>query len=208
MSKRKYRYFSTIEKEEAWLNKQLKKGYQLVGPVGYGQYKFEKEHCDQDVIRIDVRKFKGKANRLDYLQFMEDAGWKPIKSTDKDSKFYFIGNKEESDELFSDNESKYEREVRAKKRLTITNSWIAIYYILFFFTGQNRSVFFNVKNAFLTPGIWDKHGDSFRRAFLFELPFAIVRMFLAYAPLILLIYFVYQSYLVNQSIKRYKEDLI
>lgn len=100
---------------------------------------------------------------------MEDAGWKPIKSTDKDSKFYFIGNKEESDELFSDNESKYEREVRAKKRLTITNSWIAIYYILFFFTGQNRSVFFNVKNAFLTPGILDKHGDSFRRAFLFDI---------------------------------------
>lgn len=25
MNKRKYRYFSTIEKEEAWLNKQLKK---------------------------------------------------------------------------------------------------------------------------------------------------------------------------------------
>lgn len=207
MKKTKYNYFSTIDKEEAWLNNMLQEGWKLTSPVGYGQYKFVPNSKANQVIRIDARTFKQKKDREAYLQFIEDSGWKHIKSSGQNGKWYFIGELRNSDELFSDNQSKYEREVRSKKRLDTTNGLIMMYYILFFYSSNDTSVLFNMKKAFLTPNIWHKQGEDFTRAFLFELPFAIIRVFFAFAPLILLAYLIYQSVLVRRSINRYKERL-
>lgn len=204
MTKTKYRYFATIEKEEEWLNNCLNQNLKLIGPVGYGQYRFKKVQSNNEVIRVDVRKFKKINDKEEYLQFMEDAGWRSIKSREKDGKQYFIGNKTNGDELFSDNQSKYEREVRAEKRLAATNSILIVYYILFFNQPNGWAIIKNMRNAFYTEDLWNMNGKSFINAFLFELPFATVRIILVFGPFLLLAYFLYQSYTIRKSINTYK----
>lgn len=207
MIMRKYRYFSTIDREEDWLNAQLDKGLVLCEPVGFGRYSFELKSQSDQVVRIDSRKFKTEDEKNDYFQFMADFGWKNVKNESKnDGKIYFIGESSISDELFSDSNSKYEREVRSRNSLFSMNMFIFIFYMLIFYNKTNKSIFFNPKAAFLTPGLWYKGDQEFWSAFLFELPFAILRIIFAFAPLILLGYFIYQFILVQKSINKYKHS--
>lgn len=205
MEKSKCKYFSTIEKEEAWLNKMMVNGWSLIEAPGFGQYRFIENDNDNLVVRIDVREFKEYTERNAYIQFISDSGWEYIKSREKSYKLYFLGQLDESDELFSDDPSKYERELRSKKKIDTTNSLIMLFYVILFFNEKDKAVLFDLKKAFLTPGIWEKTGEAFRKAFLFELPFALVRILLAFGPFILLAYLIYQSYLVRKSINRYKQ---
>lgn len=173
-SKSKCRYFSTIDKEETWLNKMILNGWSLIEAPGFGQYKFIPNDSADLVIRMDVREFKNKSERTEYIQFVSDFGWEYIESREQSHKLYFLGQLSENSELFSDDQSKYDREVRSKKKLDVTNLLILIFYVLFFFNEKDKSILFNLKNAFLTPHLFEKTGDGFIQAFLFELPFAIL----------------------------------
>lgn len=204
----KCRIFLTIDKEEKWLNKQLQNGKNLTGPVGDGLYHFIDHPAYSKVIRIDVRKFKTKKEHQEYVQFMADAGWKHISSRDYQGKQYFIGNKSQSDELFSDNQSKYEREVRSRKQLISANALLFVILLPIYLSSKNDTwqYLFNPKSAFFTPNLWQEQGGKFLLKFLFELPLAIGRIGINLLPIILVVYFLYQLVIVQRSIRRYKNE--
>ncbi|MGY3765611.1 DUF2812 domain-containing protein [Vagococcus vulneris] len=174
--KRKIRYFASIDREERWLNKQLTKGLLLVGPVGDGIYKFKETSLSTDkVIRIDCRSFKNKEARQDYLQFMDDSGWEYIRGYEKEGRQYFISQKQQHDELFSDIESKLERQIRVRNTIGTTNvSLLLVYFILF----KDSFVQFikNPSSIFLTQDLWAMPHNLMIKAILFELPFALLRL--------------------------------
>ncbi|MGX6978423.1 DUF2812 domain-containing protein [Vagococcus elongatus] len=172
---------------------------------GYGSYQFTSTTNKNSIIKIDVRKFSNEIEKIDYIQFLEDSYWTSIPNNQNNGKFYFIGDKTKVNELFSDNESKYEREVRARNGLISTNFVTFIFYLLIYYNDTDKSVLMNFKNAFFTPGIWQKEGAAFKKVFLFELPLASMRIFFSIFPILLLFYFCYQLYLVQKSINKYKE---
>lgn len=202
----KYRCFSTIEKEEQWLNSQIEQGRKLVGPIKNGVYHFIDQPSFSKVIRIDSRKFDDKNAHRAYIQFMKDAGWKHLAGQKYSGKHYFEGDRDQSDELFSDNHSKYEREVRARNALIGLNFMSLIVCMFIFSNTRNRMILSNPKAAFLTPNLWVKEGDVFTKAFLFELPLAVIRIGVSLIPILLIIFFIYQLVIVQRSINKFKQN--
>lgn len=217
--KKKFRFFATVDKEEAWLEKQLQEGYVLIKTDGYGTYTFSDEtpigkiqRCDLGVdsnikdyiFRIDCRKFKNKFEYEEYCSFLEEFGWTGIKSNKKSGKLYFIGKKADSDELFSDVESRHQRDIRSRNELlTMNTSMLVLYFILFFDLG----LILHPSRAFLTPNLFEMQGSLFVKAFLFELPFAILRLGVTFVPIILAVVICYQIYLSQKSINQYKKQV-
>ncbi len=173
--KNKFRVFLSLEKEEKWLNKELRKGWKLVG--GKLTYNFEATRVDNQAIRLDYRDFKSQRNFEDYIQFMTDNGWEHLCGSKNSGKQYFIGSKTQDTELFSDNESRVELEKRHRNGLLTTLAVILIIYFIFYLNNIiDLSVLTDPKAIFYTPGLWDKSGSNFLFSFLFELPFALLRL--------------------------------
>ncbi|MGE7790343.1 hypothetical protein [Lysinibacillus sp. NPDC096259] len=68
---------------------------------------------------------------------------------------------------------------------------------MIFYSNDHYYYFFNIKDAYFTPGLWDAKGYDFLFSFLFETPFAIMRiippwLFLATGSLYLITYFRYR----------------
>ena len=188
--KKKWKIFVSLDKEEAWLNKQLENGWRFTGITAMGRYKFrEVEAVDRDkVIRVDYRKFEKTAPYSDYLQFMEDAGWKHLAGKKDSGTHYYIGSKTNQMELYSDDDSKLERDKRLRKGYAMSMlPLLVIYYVLF--EKGSVSAITNPSQFFLTPGLWEKTGSAFTKAFLFELPFAGMRLAVALIFPIVLIFF-------------------
>lgn len=178
--KKKWKIFVSLDKEEAWLNKQLENGWRFTGITAMGRYKFrEVEAVDRDkVIRVDYRKFEKTAPYSDYLQFMEDAGWKHLAGKKDSGTHYYIGSKTNQMELYSDDDSKLERDKRLRKGYAMSMLPILVIYYVLFKEGV-VSALTNPTQFFITPEIWEKQGVVFTKAFLFELPFAGTRLMLA-----------------------------
>ena len=187
--KRQFKFFLSLEKEERWLNKELAKGWQLVdGTTGYT---FEKSTPNHRIIQLDYRKFPTKDAFEEYVLFMSDSGWQHIRGSKNSGKQYFIGSSSQNREIFSDNESKIEREKRNRNALLGS---LAIFIALFiiFRTSNNTAIDFTLlthpQKAFLTPGLWNATGKDFIFSFLFELPFAFARFLtVGSIPLIIII---------------------
>ncbi|MGC4018463.1 MAG: DUF2812 domain-containing protein [Muricomes sp.] len=187
--KRRFRFFLSLEKEERWLNKELARGWKLIN--GTTGYKFEPSAPNNRTIQLDYRKFNTKDEFEEYLLFMSDSGWEHIRGSKNSGKQYFIGSISQNCEIFSDNESKIEREKRNRNALI---SSLAVFICLFivFRSSDNTAIdytlFANPQKAFFTPGLWSLTGKEFIFSFLFELPFVFGR-FLAVGiiPLIIVI---------------------
>lgn len=175
---RKFKFFIDYNKEEEWLTEMAKKGYELT-KASFG-YQFKESKPKDENIRIDYRTFKSYKDFIDYCMMFEDSGWKHISGTKSSGTQYFKKIKEgESDDIFSDVSSKAGRYKRLSNVwLTIAISYIPLVIALISSGSINVEAMLNPRLLYYTPGLWDKNGFDFLRAFLFETPFALMRGFI------------------------------
>ncbi|MBR6404357.1 MAG: DUF2812 domain-containing protein [Eubacterium sp.] len=180
-----------IEKEQQFMDSYREKGYKLAYLNNESFSFIFKKSKDTFIprVRIDYRMFSKNDEYQDYLSLFEDAGWKHIKGTKNSGIQYFEQmNDDTNDELFSDKHSHAE----LYKRLFIyAITWLAIFLCLFFvcLPHYDLTSFLHPKDLFLTPGLWNLNGPRFVFAFLFELPFVLLRNGVPFLWLILIITF-------------------
>lgn len=200
---RKFKLFLNFDEEEKWLNRMAKEGYELENVLF--TYKFRRTEPQDAVIKIDCRQFRSKRDFIDYCALFEDSGWKHMAGNQYSSVQYFKRTERSSNEdIFSDKSSKAAR----YKRLSAMWIQLALIYAVFVLGlsgsgGMRLMAIFNPKLLYLTPGLWERQGVEFWRAFWFETPFAVYRGTLVYFLIILLsLYFIF-AYKAN---KLYREE--
>lgn len=185
----KFRLFIDFDKEEQWLNEMARGGFQLEN-VSLG-YSFRPSPPEDSRFRIDHRVFNTQSEFVNYCTLFEDSGWKHIAGTRNTGVQYFKRLSERSaEDIFSDELSKAERYKR------VSRFWLFFAVGMFFFSlvlvltgGVDFRAMVNPRLFYLTPGLWNRSGDSFWRAFWFETPFALFRAALLYFyPAAILIY--------------------
>ncbi len=171
----KFKIYFNLDKEEKWLNEISNKGWELYSKNI--EYKFRKTSEKNDNIKIDYRNFKSKNDFQDYITLFEDSGWKHIAGTKTSGKQYFQRVDEAaSHDIFSDTLSKAERYKRMSNIwMSLAASYIPISVALILTKSININTIFNPKLLYYTPGLWERTGASFWKAFLFETPFALGR---------------------------------
>jgi ABC-type uncharacterized transport system fused permease/ATPase subunit len=170
---KKFRAFIDVRKEEEWLNKMLHKGWLCKKVTPFGIYHFEKTKKRDQVIRLDFQSFKSADKYQQYTLLHKDYGWQSIGGSRWSSAHYWLKSTDGLDELFSDNTS----EQAYLQRLMKYYGSFTLLFVLFTMNLWNNSFeYTNLKSAYFTPGLWDKDGTEFIFAFLFETPFALLRL--------------------------------
>lgn len=199
----KFKIFFDIEKEEQWLNHMLSKGWVCANVISGGFYSFKKTDNLEQVIRIDFQQDLKKEERTNYKQLYEDFGWQALKEKSYDGSYYWLKRKDGNDELFSDNDSQIAKYKRFMKH---SSNWAIIFFIwLLMFYSNDNFYPFNIKDAYFTPGLWDKEGFSFVFSFLFETPLAIMRFIVPWLFFITFSMYVIMYFRYRQSIHQYTE---
>lgn len=202
----KYKFFTNFEKEEKWLNEMAQQGYRFVGKsMGY---KFVPAEPEGAIIKIDFRKFAKKDDFEDYLALFEDSGWEHVSGTRSSGYQYFRKIDDKGDEdIFSDADSKAARYKRLSEMcLSVAYSFVPILAVFYSTDLIDPTVFANPKSLYLTPGLWQKTGTEFWRAFLFETPFALFRGFLwVTIPAMIIMYLAF-GYKADQQYKKTREN--
>lgn len=162
---KKCKLFFDIEKEEQWLNEQLQKGYRCTHISGLGIYTFEKTD-KRNVMRLDYQDYLSKKKRDDYKMIYEDFGWNHIKGSWPGGIHYWQKEDGEQNDIFSDRQSKN----NYYKRLMGYSSGLSIVLLLFSY------MLFKDSGIYATEGLWSMEGDLFWKAFLFETPFALLKL--------------------------------
>ncbi|WP_026700784.1 DUF2812 domain-containing protein [Salibacterium aidingense] len=201
---RKFKCFIDYDKEEKWLREMANKGWQLEN-TSFG-YKFRETTPEDTVIKIDYRTFKKQDDFMEYRTLFEDSGWEHMLGTKHSGTQYFKKKDNNSDnDIFSDQKSKAGK----YKRLSNMFMEVAICYLPIFVAIQTTGVmdieaFVDPKSLYYTEGLWDMHGVSFWKAFLFETPFALFRGFMWLFIPVALFLFLFFSYRAN---KLYEKNL-
>lgn len=164
----KYKFFIDPLKEEQWINEMQDKGYRLTDISLDFIYKFEKTSEDY-VTRVDYQEQMSVSKYEEYVSIHEEFGWEHIRGG-RFGAMTQVWSKtpDGNDELFSDRESK----INYYKRYMKMTSGLAILFLVYsmLFLPDSPGM------IFLTPGLWEMQGMAFWRAFLFELPFALMRV--------------------------------
>lgn len=192
----KLKVFIDFEKEEKWLQEMARQGFHLK-KVLLG-YHFHKGEPETTTIKIDFRKFAHSEDFIDYCTMFEDSGWRHIAGTKNSGIQYFKKtNDAVEDDIFSDQHSKAARYKRyANMCFQLAMSYLPLIIVFYLTDIIDFTVFFNPKELYLTPGLWDKTGSSFWFSFLFETPFALMRgLAWSVIPFTMILYLVfgYQS---------------
>ncbi|HGI4753294.1 TPA: DUF2812 domain-containing protein [Streptococcus agalactiae] len=185
-------FFKSTEKEEEWIDKVQKSGYTFTGinsflPAFY-YFKRDKEK-DKMSIKMDFKKYISKDDYANYITLFEDSGWKRISGSRWGGLHYFQKIKPEtSSEIFSDQESKSAMAMSYYK-YTCEHAFFSLFY--FFLLIRTTSItIFDPKSWYLTQGLWEMQGKIFWLAFLFETPFALLRILPMFYFLISGIYYI------------------
>ncbi|MEK5232285.1 DUF2812 domain-containing protein [Lysinibacillus sp. FSL K6-0232] len=195
---RKFNIFFDLDKEEHWLNEMAAKGWLCTKVGSGGFYTFQQASDADHIIRIDCQQGLKKEARADYKQLYEDFGWHLLKEKSYDGSYYWIKPKDGNDELFSDSESQI---AKYKRLMRYASNWIVIFFVWFMFLYPNEGIFFHIKHAYLTPGLWEKEGAAFLSAFLFETPFALMRMLPPWILLIAACFYMMAYYRYRKALK-------
>lgn len=176
---KKLRWFVNFEKEEKYLSEMVSNGWKLERYSIFGIYTFKKNPPQQINYRIDYRTFKNRKKHSDYIDFLDDAGWKLVSGGYHLGYHFFIPKDKsfENDALFSDEES-YRQRINALVKNCLYGFLLSIIYaIVFWGSALNNSLIsiFDPKTWYLTPGLWEMTGWRFLFSFLFETPFVIFR---------------------------------
>ncbi len=197
---KKFKFFSDFEKEEQFLNDMAKKGYRLERYNSFGVYTFRQAKPQALNYRIDYRTFSRKAQFEEYLTLFQDAGWEHVCGTRHSGSQYFLPNpdKAQTDDIFSDRESKSERYKRFASQCFSSLTLMIVY---FFILSPKYWSFFDVRSWYFSDGLWEMSGPMFWKAFLFETPFVILRII----PLIILLFLAtVNGYWAVEARKHYK----
>ena len=194
----KYRLFVDPEKEEMWINKIQQDGYRLVSNTLDFIYTFE-ETDEKYITRTDYQNHMSKEKYDEYLNIHEEFGWEHIRGG-RFGMTQQIWSKIEdgNDTLFSDRDSKINF---YKRQMNFTGS-LAFLFLIYSFIFETVTG----NNLFLTSGLWDMQGTEFWRAFLFELPFAIMRFLPAILFPIAAVLFFVSYYKLDQAKKALEKE--
>ncbi|UNC91990.1 DUF2812 domain-containing protein [Candidatus Contubernalis alkaliaceticus] len=200
----KYRFFIDFSKEEKWLNKMSKSGYEFVSKNKLGGYIFREAEPNDTTIRMDYRLFKKEIDFQDYCTLFEDSGWKHIAGKKSSGNQYFAKIKENAaNDIFSDNASKAGRYKRISEMWLTTSIIFIPMMVALLCTGAiDVNALLNPKLLYFTPMLWEKTGLEFWYAFLFETPFALVRGLLCiFFPIaiFLSLYFALRAYFFHKQ---------
>lgn len=199
---KKYHWISSdLQKEENWINEQIKKGFRLksintltcIHRFTPCEYSAEELENNIGTVRIDFRNFSKKDDFNEYKTIFEDSGWKLLFRSFEGYSFFEKVKADATDDIFSDSSSRAE----CYKRITNYLIPIILAYIPIFtlYSDQfNIDKMLHPKQCFYTPGLWEMTGAGFAGAFLFELPFALFRaysglIYILCALIILLVFF-------------------
>ena len=177
---KKFKMFVDMDKEEEYLNGMAKSGFVLKTYDFFGVYTFNKEAPVDLNYRVDYRVFTSKRQFEEYKILFEDTGWEHVAGTQLSLSGgqYFIpklSNIGLSD-IFSDTESKLARYKRFIDQCIGSCVCMLVYMFSILKTNNLR---------YLTPGLWEKNGADFWRAFIFETPVVVLR-FLPFIILLIL----------------------
>ena len=143
------------------------------------------------------------SNTLDFIYTFEETdeefGWEHIRGG-RFGMTQQIWSKIEdgNDTLFSDRDSKINF---YKRQMNFTGS-LAFLFLIYSFIFEPVTG----NNLFLTSGLWDMQGTEFWRAFLFELPFAIMRFLPAILFPIAAVLFFVSYYKLDQAKKALEKE--
>lgn len=166
---KKFRLFMDIQKEENWLNAMGAKGWRCKHVSSIGIYHFEKTASSEQIIRIDYQTFETKEAKNRYIELYEEFGWQHLGST---WLHYWLKPADGRDDLFSDASS---QKAYLHRLLAYYGAMGFLLLFLTFSILNNSSPYKSLKEAYFTPGLWEKEGGRFLFAFLFETPFALMR---------------------------------
>lgn len=185
---KKFKIFFDIEKEEQWLNEQLHKGYRCTNISGLGIYTFEKTD-KRYVMRLDYQDYLSKKKFKDYKGIYEDFGWIYINGSWLGGIRYWQKEDDDQNEIFSDRQSKS----NYYKRLMGYSFWFGM---LFLVSMPDKD-----SGLYLAEGLWSMKGALFWKAFLFETPFALLRLL----PALMVVFFGSSFYKAYRKYSMLKE---
>lgn len=190
---KKYKFFVDFAKEEAWLDSMAQQGYFLVNVSSFGGYTFVEDKPQKFDYRIDYRTFRRHSDFDDYVQMFEDSGWHHVSGTKNSGIQYFVRTRPDVEsDIFSDSASKAGRYLRYSKTWLVLTAVYALFLVGSLLNGSfSIDAFLNPQDLYFTPGLWEKTGFDFIRAFLFETPFALGRGFFWVILLVIVVYFAY-----------------
>ncbi len=112
-----------------------------------------------------------------WLNQMLKQGWEHVSGSKYSGTQYFKRVNENGDtDIFSDTSSKAARYKRLSNMwLTTAISYFPIFIALILTKAINITAFLNPRELYYTPGLWERTGVYFWKAFLFETPFAVMR---------------------------------
>lgn len=160
---KKFKLFIDMEKEEKWLNEQLKNGYRCTNISALGIYTFEKTNKNY-VIRIDCQNVSNK-KISEYKSIYEDFGWDYLKGSAFSGKRYWQKEENSHNEIFSDRQSKS----FYYKRLMNYSFWLGLLCLVY------SSMLYKDSHLY-HEGLWEMNGALFWKAFLFETPFVLLKL--------------------------------
>ncbi|HZG72700.1 MAG TPA: DUF2812 domain-containing protein [Chondromyces sp.] len=162
---KRFKVFFNIEKEEKWLNEQLQKGYRCTNISGLGIYTFEKTD-KRYVMRLDYQDYLPKKKFVEYKGIYEDFGWNYIKGSWLSGTRYWQKEDNNQNEIFSDRQSKG----NYYKRLMGYSFWLGMLCLAYSYMLYRDSELYH-------EGLRSMEGALFWKAFLFETPFVLLKLF-------------------------------
>lgn len=169
---KKFKVFWNFEREEAWLSDMARQGHILKKYSVFGRYHFAEGEPQDLAYRVDYRVFNARSDFEDYVALCGDAGWQLVYGSPWGGSQYFLPKEGADRQFFSDRASAAAR-YKVQYTLCLTNALAALAIV-----GAEIVLFKQgfLPLGFLTPGLWQKAGPEFWRAFLLELPFAVLRV--------------------------------
>ncbi|MFG1924985.1 DUF2812 domain-containing protein [Cryptosporangium sp. NPDC048952] len=169
---RRLKLFFDFDKEEAWLNRMASQGFLVRSAQGI--YSFVPIPPGSAVVRIDYRPSMSQYDFADYVNLFQDAGWHHVSGSRHGGPQYFAScSAGPNVDIFSDPASKAQR----YRRSLATSGLLLLPNLLLTFTTLSMvHLSSSPREWYYTPGLWEKQGTDFLRAFLVESIFVSLRV--------------------------------
>lgn len=179
-----FKFFSSPQKEEAWLEQMAQRGWFLKRVSSFYSYTFQQGAPERRAYKLDYRTFRSSQDREDYLVLFKDSGWQAVMPREMNGAYYFYSSQDGPErDIFSDDVSRAQRNLRYAQMCTYSLIPAMLPWLVLYLTGniQLRNI------GYMTPGLWEMTGTRFIFHFLFETPFVLLRSGAYFLPLLLVI---------------------
>ena len=201
-----FKFFTSPEKEEAWLEKMALRGLFLSKVSSFYYYTFAQGMPEKRAYKIDYRSFRNPSDREDYLAMFNDSGWQAAMQREVNGAFYFSRSQEGADrDIFSDDVSRAQRNLRYASLSAYSLIPAFLPLLALYLTGN-----FGFSNiGYLTPGLWEMTGTKFITHFLFDTLFVVLRSSAYLLPLVsvtmALVFLLRYSLIYRKATRQYQQ---